>query len=146
MITSILFLACALLGLVVAALAAVGGKVLHEVPWHELEEHCRRKKRRDVFDSIHDGHDEAALGAQVMPGPHDGVEQSERTVEVRQLVDNLPEAKREVFHLVHELEMSVRDAADELGIPEGTAKSRLHYARKRLAREWQDLQATWEET
>jgi RNA polymerase sigma-70 factor (ECF subfamily) len=90
-------------------------------------------------------YDEAALGAQIVPGPHDVVERSERTVEVRQLVDNLPEAKREVFHLVHELEMSIRDAADELGIPEGTVKSRLHYARKHLAREWQDRQATWEE-
>jgi DNA-directed RNA polymerase specialized sigma24 family protein len=37
---------------------------------------------------------------------------------------------------VHEMELSLRDAADELGIPEGTVKSRLHYAKRRLAREW----------
>jgi DNA-directed RNA polymerase specialized sigma24 family protein len=37
------------------------------------------------------------------------------------------------------MEMSLRDAADELGIPEGTAKSRLHYAKKRLAHAWQEL-------
>jgi RNA polymerase sigma-70 factor (ECF subfamily) len=89
--------------------------------------------------------DDAALGVNVVPGPHTALEQSERLSEVRQLVDDLPEAKRQVFHLVHELEMSLRDAADELGIPEGTAKSRLHYARSRLAREWQDLQASWED-
>ena len=89
--------------------------------------------------------DDAALGLHVLPGPHDALEQAERLYEVRQLVDELPETKRDVFHLVHELEMSLRDAADELGIPEGTLKSRLHYARKRLAQKWQDLQATWEE-
>jgi CBS domain containing-hemolysin-like protein len=56
--------ALAALGVLVVALAAVGAKVLHEVPWHELEEHCRRQQRRDVFDAIHDGHDEAVLGVE----------------------------------------------------------------------------------
>jgi len=37
------------------------------------------------------------------------------------------------------MEMSIQAAAEELGIPEGTAKSRLHYAKKRLARQWQDI-------
>jgi RNA polymerase sigma-70 factor (ECF subfamily) len=88
--------------------------------------------------------DDAALGTHTVPGPHDALERTERLHEVQQLVDELPEAKREVLHLVHELEMSIRDAAAELGIPEGTAKSRLHYAKRRLARQWQDLQATRE--
>jgi RNA polymerase sigma-70 factor (ECF subfamily) len=53
----------------------------------------------------------------------------------------LPEEKREVFRMVHELEMSLRDAADALNIPEGTVKSRLHYARRQLARDWRELEA-----
>jgi len=84
--------------------------------------------------------DDAALG------PDAAVEQSERLAQVRQLVDGLSDNKRELFRLVHEHEMSVRDAADELGIPEGTAKSRLYYARKQLAQEWQDLENTREDT
>jgi DNA-directed RNA polymerase specialized sigma24 family protein len=36
--------------------------------------------------------------------------------------------------------MSIQAAAEELGIHEGTAKSRLHYAKKRLAQQWQDLE------
>ncbi len=40
--------------------------------------------------------------------------------------------------MAHELEMSLRDAADALDIPEGTVKSRLHYARKALEREMGD--------
>jgi RNA polymerase sigma-70 factor (ECF subfamily) len=79
-------------------------------------------------------------------GPGAAVERSERLAQVRQLVDGLSDNKRELFCLVHEHEMSVRDAADELGIPEGTAKSRLYYARKQLAQQWQDLESTWEET
>ena len=72
--------------------------------------------------------------------PDAALELGERRERLRRLVERLPEEKREVFHLVHEMEMSMRDAADELGIPEGTVKSRLYYAKRRLAREWQDLE------
>jgi len=41
-----------------------------------------------------------------------------------------------VIRLVHEAEMEIHDVADTLGIPEGTVKSRLYYARKHLARDW----------
>jgi RNA polymerase sigma-70 factor, ECF subfamily len=73
-------------------------------------------------------------------GPDAAVETTEEWERIRRLIDTLPDAKREVFRLVHEMEMTVRDAADELGIPEGTAKSRLHYAKKRLARDWQEME------
>lgn len=76
------------------------------------------------------------------PDPDAALELGEQRERLQRLVERLPEEKREVFHLVHEMEMSMRDAADELGIPEGTVKSRLYYAKRRLAREWQDLEAT----
>jgi RNA polymerase sigma-70 factor (ECF subfamily) len=79
------------------------------------------------------------------PGPDATFESAERHERLRHLVQGLPEDKRGVLYLVHEMEMSIHDAADELGIPEGTAKSRLHYAQKRLAREWQDLESHGEE-
>ena len=60
-------------------------------------------------------------------------------------IERLPEEKREVFHLVYEMDMSLRDAADELDIPEGTVKSRLHYAKRRLAREWRNFETDTEE-
>jgi RNA polymerase sigma-70 factor (ECF subfamily) len=72
--------------------------------------------------------------------PDAAVELAERQALFRRLVEGLPKEKREVFRLVHEMEMSMRDAADELNIPEGTVKSRLYYAKKHLAREWQDLE------
>ena len=73
------------------------------------------------------------------PEPEDVLEMAERRERYRRLIDRLPEEKREVLHLVHEMEMSLEDAADELGIPEGTVKSRLYYAKQRLAKEWREL-------
>jgi len=74
------------------------------------------------------------------PGPDTVLELAERRERLWRLVGRLPEEKREVFRLVHEMELSMRDAADELDIPEGTVKSRLYYAKRRLAREWRDLE------
>lgn len=78
--------------------------------------------------------------------PEEAVELAERNRLFRKLVDELPADKREVLRLVHEFEMEVQEVAEALGVPEGTVKSRLHYARKRLAREWRNLEREWEES
>ena len=83
--------------------------------------------------------DAASLGPEAM------LEQAEQSELLQGLVDGLPEEKREVFRLVHEVEMDIRETAATLGIPEGTVKSRLHYTMKRLAREWKELAIEWEE-
>jgi RNA polymerase sigma-70 factor (ECF subfamily) len=75
-------------------------------------------------------------------GPDAAIEMAEEREQFQRLVHALPDEKRAVFRLVHEMEMTIRDAADELGIPEGTVKSRLHYAKKRLARDWQARDTT----
>jgi len=72
-------------------------------------------------------------------GPDAIAQLAEQEARVRGLVDKLPEDKREVFRLAHEAEMPIREIAEQLGIPEGTVKSRLHHARKRLARDWRRL-------
>ncbi len=71
-------------------------------------------------------------------GPDAALEQNEERTRLRRTIDELPLEKREVVYLVHEMEFSIRDAAGRLGIPEGTVKSRLHYAQKRLSQAWQD--------
>jgi len=73
--------------------------------------------------------DAAALGPET--------ELAERGERLQRLVQELPEEQREALRLVFGEEMGVRDAAEALGVPEGTMKSRLHYAKKRLAQEWQ---------
>ncbi len=74
--------------------------------------------------------------------PEQALEQLEWRERLQRLLQQLSEEKREVFHLAHDAELDVREIALRLGIPEGTVRSRLHYARKQLAREWQ---SEWEE-
>ena len=78
-------------------------------------------------------------------GPEVIVEQTERSQLLWQLVDGLSQEKREVLHLIYQKEMALREAAIELGIPEGTVKSRLHYSIRHLAREWREIASGWEE-
>ena len=78
-------------------------------------------------------------------GPEVMIEQAERSQLLWQLVDRLPQEKREVLHLIYQKEMALREVALELGIPEGTVKSRLHYSIRHLAREWKEIASGWEE-
>ncbi len=72
-------------------------------------------------------------------GPDAALEQAQRGYRLRQAIDRLPQEKREVFTLVYEMELSLRDTAYRLGIPEGTVKSRLHYAQKQVSQAWRSL-------
>lgn len=72
-------------------------------------------------------------------GPDVMLEQAEQSNLLWRLVEKLPEDKREVLQLVYQKELNLRDVAAEIGIPEGTVKSRLHYSIKRLAREWKEI-------
>ena len=56
-----------------------------------------------------------------------------RTAEVRELLDRLPEAQRQVITLFYLQERSVQDVSRMLDLPEGTVKSQLHRARRTLA-------------
>jgi RNA polymerase sigma-70 factor, ECF subfamily len=70
--------------------------------------------------------------------PGVALELAERQRQLGQLIDRLPEEKREVFSLVEQMELSIQNVAERLGIPEGTVKSRLHYARNWLSQNWSD--------
>ncbi len=83
------------------------------------------------------------------PAAVDPSEAAERGVDrdrLRQLLTGLPEDKRRVLELVHIADMDLATVAEVLGIPVGTVKSRLYYARKRLAQAWRELDGDdWEE-
>jgi RNA polymerase sigma-70 factor (ECF subfamily) len=72
-------------------------------------------------------------------GPDAALEEAEQRGLLRRFLDELPEEKREVFRMIHDAEMEVREIAEALRIPEGTVKSRLHHARRHLARRWRDI-------
>jgi len=62
------------------------------------------------------------------------VELRDRAARLSEAVDRLPADQRAVVCLRHMEGLSVREVADARGIPEGTVKSRLHYARQQLRR------------
>jgi RNA polymerase sigma-70 factor (ECF subfamily) len=69
---------------------------------------------------------------------------AERNELLWQLVDSLAPDKGQVLRLVHQRELGIRQAAEELGIPQGTVKSRLHYAIKELSELLHEMGADWE--
>ncbi|MFI8927624.1 RNA polymerase sigma factor [Streptomyces sp. NPDC053474] len=62
----------------------------------------------------------------------DGAESRVLSLAVAQGLDELPDGQRQVVVLRFYADLPVRDIAAELGIPEGTVKSRLHTAVRML--------------
>lgn len=71
-----------------------------------------------------------------LPMPGDVVLDEEQRGMVRQVVDNLPDHLREVLILAYFNKMPYRDIAENLSIPLGTVKSRLHTAVATFAELW----------
>ena len=62
----------------------------------------------------------------------EGLERAETARTVREAIQELPEHYREVVLCIYFREMGVQETAKELGISEGTVKSRLFRAKERL--------------
>jgi RNA polymerase sigma factor (sigma-70 family) len=85
--------------------------------------------------------EQAALAAQQReaadeepyPSAEDEWQAAERRGVVRASIDELPDQLRDVFVRVEVDEMSMPDAAKDLGIPVNTGYTRLHHARTRFA-------------
>ena len=91
-------------------------------------------------------HDELGSLVDVLSGregePVSDLETGERKEWIRRAVASLPDQLQSAVKLVYFRGMKYREAADELDVPVGTVKSRLHSAVKRLGQAWEDTQAT----
>ena len=67
------------------------------------------------------------------PSPMDDVLQQEVQQDVERAVNDLPHHYREVVILRHMAELSYREIAEAINLPERTVKSRLFTARRLLA-------------
>jgi RNA polymerase sigma-70 factor (ECF subfamily) len=76
-----------------------------------------------LIEAIADGADDPELALQ----------RKDDCARLRICLTQLPPKHREVIDLVYYQEMSVEEAADILGVPPNTVKTRMFYARKRLA-------------
>jgi RNA polymerase sigma-70 factor (ECF subfamily) len=83
--------------------------------WDEIEEHLEH------IPETHPEHN-----------PEGVAMRRERAVALWQAVDELPEEQRVTVMLRYQQELSYGEIAETLGISEGTVKSRLHHAHRRL--------------
>lgn len=72
--------------------------------------------------------------------PVSDLETGERKEWIRRAVAALPDQLQSAVKLVYFRGMKYREAADELEVPVGTVKSRLHSAVKKLGKAWEDNQ------
>ncbi|MEV6381116.1 sigma-70 family RNA polymerase sigma factor [Streptomyces sp. NPDC051773] len=79
--------------------------------------------------------DDSALHAipDAAPDPAEALVDRERALLLHTALAELPRPQREVVHLAYFAGRTYRQAAVELGIPEGTAKARLRSALRKLA-------------
>jgi RNA polymerase sigma-70 factor, ECF subfamily len=70
--------------------------------------------------------------ADVLPSPVEQVLTAEVACTVRSAIEGLPAAQRQVIELAYYQGMTCREVASAIGIPEGTAKSRLRLALAKL--------------
>jgi RNA polymerase sigma-70 factor (ECF subfamily) len=66
--------------------------------------------------------------------PEATVRKNDRTVALRRCLARLSPAHREIIDLIYYHQQSIAAVAEILGTPQATVKTRMFYARKRLAR------------
>lgn len=76
-----------------------------------------------------------------IPAPDEGLQGQERDQLVQQAVDRMPQSLKEILLLAYFQKLSYAQIAEELDIPLGTVKSRLHSAVATFAKHWQSVSA-----
>ena len=115
-------------------------RIAKNLSLNELRSKNRRREQPMEMPSLWDEEEEPTVPGWMIDraalGPDVALERAEQRRILQELIDALPEEKREVFQMVYGDEVALREAARRLDIPEGTAKSRLFHARRQLADAW----------
>lgn len=91
-----------------------------------------RRKLADSFRRSYAGKEQPLEVAEKMVSDENGYERVEAKLTARKLMKALSSEERELVELVFSARMSYQQAADELGIPVGTVKSRMSAIRAKL--------------
>jgi RNA polymerase sigma-70 factor (ECF subfamily) len=121
-------------------------------PWlftiaaNKARDYLRRKGRRRTLELSapvdKDRGEGEAAGSFVdlmeirVPAPQDALDREELSRQVQRVLDDMPLILREILLLAYFQRISYAQIADELGIPLGTVKSRLHAAVAAFAKKW----------
>lgn len=116
-------------------------KIATNLALNRLRTVKRRREQPYEQQVVSDDGEESTLMASWMIdasslGPDALAEQAERNAYLRRLVEELPESKRDVVRLVYDHEMELHEVSEQLDIPLGTVKSRIHHAIRRLSQRW----------
>jgi RNA polymerase sigma-70 factor (ECF subfamily) len=114
---------------------------LYTIATNQAIDAQRRNKRHRMVSLDHQtGDDDIGTLVDMLAGDGrtaaDQLQAEEARDWVRSAVDDLPEPLRAALVLVYHQGMKYREAADVLGIPVGTVKSRLHSALLKLNESW----------
>ncbi len=96
---------------------------IYRVATNTALDYCRKKTPRIVERELDE-----------LPGGGENEDDAARRDLVQKGMRRLSSEHRAIVTLCVFEELSVKDAADALDLPEGTVKSRLHYAKKELAK------------
>ena len=94
---------------------------------HKALSSLRQRRFEQLDDSAF------ALVPDASDDPEADAEHRSRAAVLRDCLQQLPPAQREILDLIYYHEQSIADVARIIGVPENTAKTRAFYARKRLA-------------
>jgi len=125
-------------------------------PWlftiaaNKARDHLRKKGRRRTLElsapvDRDRGDGEGSAGAFVdlmevrVPAPDEALDNEETNRQVQRALDGLPFILREILLLAYFQRISYAQIADELGMPLGTVKSRLHAAVAAFAKKWNTM-------
>jgi RNA polymerase sigma-70 factor (ECF subfamily) len=98
-----------------------------------LIDHYRRTRKEKVVDSIEDRVTELEATGTPASRPEDRVAGRKAGELLQAGLEKLSPEHREIIDLVYYHEKSVEEVAEIVGIPENTVKTRMFYARKKLA-------------
>lgn len=105
---------------------------LHRVTVNTCYDHLRKQRRRRA-SPLPEGFDPTD------PGAESGFVAAELRPDVETALQHLPADFRAAVVLVDLQDLSLQDAAEALGVPPGTVKSRLFRGRRLLAKELRNL-------
>ncbi len=123
-------------------------------PWlftiaaNKARDYLRRKGRRRTLElsaPVDRGGDGSEAGSFIdlmevrVPAPGDAMDRNEVSSQVQAVLDQLPLILREILLLAYFQRISYAQISDELGIPLGTVKSRLHAAVAAFGKKWKAL-------
>lgn len=105
-----------------------------------------RRHRMTSLDNRSGGSDDVGALVEMLAGDgrtaDEQMQDEEAREWVRRAVDELPDTLKSTLMLVYNQGMKYREAADVLGIPVGTVKSRLNSALLKLNESWQRTRKT----